>query len=1093
MQSDRKYQLPVSNIAYHVYSPEEDIIRSKSISQEAFRRTMDNYQEYEHLADLFQVELAKRDQETQERKGRSLKTPKKSSKKPQQSRNQEPAQPSQPERQSLRRLRNSSANASNNSIAEENNSKDITIDKVSTGEKSGSLKRSRQNSDVSTSDISGNGDDEAKFHQTPSKSTSIRQRSVDMQTNERSLSNSPVLPLTPSPRLTPSDSTNMNKMITESSMNHSIESLAQSKIESSDSPRTNLGHVSTTFPSHTTSRRNKRKQAIPVHPSVVDRIPGITLRIQRENMGDQLQVEILKNLDDYSTRQDNQSPTLKLQALQDLRKVKESIESGRPGYAFFPASLLNRIEDSPDLTGSLSSVDSFALLEDSYDVRSLPLSWENFSTRECVMNKVIGKHDKDLDILEEVVQDVILRNHYNDHQQQQRSQSEKDSESNNPEVSNSQRRRSRISTSPSTAALASTPVLGSVSTMSLKSAGTSTSPITRSAPGRSTRSRKHISDQYGDNFGGDDELIAHEDIEFVLKQKRRRKLEERRKRQGSKGSSKGNEDDEDDDDDDDEDNEDGKDDEDIEMSHRKGTFGESKEMDDMQDMYSNKERDIYSTHSYSDRNQDSKNGDIPMTTSNKLQNKGQMQDYSNDVKGVLKRQPEDTVILAARTRGGPVQSRRQSDVYVYEGLTESSDSVSESEDDDDYKDRSYKSSYTSRKRSLPLDQATVANHPESNDTAESTRTPEQRIRAERKMANKKLTQIDSTATERGSESLEESRTLPAEPPRRHKKSWTRGRNTRKEDLVATTDDEDESSSFEDADGDKVMTLAKHIDREEARLANNDSHSSTHGKRGLVSTSSHMPTPTTYDQKVVEDDGDHLNNSSRRSTTAHESGGRTRARARSFSSTIDTDDKTKFYENALGVMKQKRREALAKKRATREAEEKERNEREQQEQREREFRDERERRELAVMQQQQEIAQKAESSNQPKSSKSLPGRVLRRTRMDPSSMEDVDPDCTSCRLELSADDKSLWKIALESKEIVLPKTWGAHAILCTACRLLYLDHHWRCTACFYVPVKDELPTSSCSRCKAGTWLKEAVKMPTSAGVDKRRRTKSDDSV
>ncbi len=91
---------------------------------------------------------------------------------------------------------------------------------------------------------------------------------------------------------------------------------------------------------------------------------------------------------------------------------------------------------------------------------------------------------------------------------------------------------------------------------------------------------------------------------------------------------------------------------------------------------------------------------------------------------------------------------------------------------------------------------------------------------------------------------------------------------------------------------------------------------------------------------------------------------------------------------------------------------------------------------------------------------------------------MDPDCTSCRMELKAADKDAWKVAQELGEIQLPKTWSIHAILCTTCRLQYLDHHSRCTACFYVPVKEEMAvsSSSCIRCKCGTWLTETVRLP-----------------
>ncbi|KAI7823808.1 hypothetical protein BC939DRAFT_450873 [Gamsiella multidivaricata] len=153
-----------------------------------------------------------------------------------------------------------------------------------------------------------------------------------------------------------------------------------------------------------------------------------------------------------------------------------------------------------------------------------------------------------------------------------------------------------------------------------------------------------------------------------------------------------------------------------------------------------------------------------------------------------------------------------------------------------------------------------------------------------------------------------------------------------------------------------------------------------------------------------------------------------------------------------------------------------------------------------------------TGNLPKSSKFLPGRVLRKARpraqdlqyvTDASNVglssgsvstadrghresmadddEMLDPDCTSCRLVLNGFDKLLWKQARQAGEVNLnPKRWGKTAILCIACRMQYQRHHLRCTQCFYVPVIAEemlgrpgAPKAggTCSRCRAGTWLQE----------------------
>ncbi|KAG0246685.1 hypothetical protein BGX31_010554 [Mortierella sp. GBA43] len=132
------------------------------------------------------------------------------------------------------------------------------------------------------------------------------------------------------------------------------------------------------------------------------------------------------------------------------------------------------------------------------------------------------------------------------------------------------------------------------------------------------------------------------------------------------------------------------------------------------------------------------------------------------------------------------------------------------------------------------------------------------------------------------------------------------------------------------------------------------------------------------------------------------------------------------------------------------------------------------------------------ANLPKSSKFLPGRVLRKGRIkdsdDPSEnatsgedLEMYDPDCTSCRLVLNAFDKVKWKQVQQAGDVQLnPKRWGKTAILCVACCSQFQKHHLRCTQCFYVPVipedvagKTGAPKAggTCVRCKAGTWLRE----------------------
>ncbi|KAG0300583.1 hypothetical protein BGZ98_009067 [Dissophora globulifera] len=1096
MQSDHAYRLPISNIAYHVYNPEDDLNRAKVVSKHAFQRTMDNYHEHEQLADLFQVELDKRERLVQERKEREklLKARKqRSTKRSLQGRSQDRSHPQQPERHSLRyHVRSSSGN---------DGPKDVLVQKSSDG----NSKRIRRNSDVSNSDISG--DDDARIPLAGPKSIHYPSGSSSSQpphssnppahSNDRSLSSSPALPLTPSPRLASSDARDQNRNDSGTGLE------AQSP---NQQPSTILFQ-----PGHMITGRRKRKQAIPVHPSVVERIPGITLRIQREQQGNQLQVEILKNLDDYKDQPgENHSSASMLQATQDMRKVNDSIESGRPGYAFFPTPSsisVQRGRSSPDslmdqrsfatshpwntsISSSLTtlasltwtssngdSVESIASMAELFQGRSQPLSWENFSTRECVVNKVVGKYDDELDILEEVVQDAIARQHYTQQQQQQQHHDREQEYS--PAPTTSQRRPSGASTgSGTTAAAAATAAFAGHRVP--KSSGKAS--IKRSFPIRSTRSRTHVSD--GNGHRGEAELVTHEDLDLVLKRKRRKKLEGRR-RLGSKTSSKDGDDDDDDDEsrtqaDDDDDNHD------VELG---GDPDEHRDEDAVMRARS--------------RGNSRPGRQVSPTES----------DAASERSQISEARPKTSI----RSRGAPAHYREES--------TPVSSESDDAEEDEDYHDSSHKAlaGIVGKKRTLlgSKAQASSGQKPTSDTRANILHA------AKVLGASGKETATASLQERRASQNQQQRMptTIPVSVPivsgdgvRRNKKQWSRGRNTRKEDeVIDTTSEESSGSGTEEEDRDGQTALAKHFPSNRSFMAENlttKSHESAavarlagNGRSAALSLTSIPASPRNENKRSSTMNSslttplsasrlevDMVDGSN--GAISQKSGGRMRARARSFSNTIVVTEKNNFFESAMDVIDQKRRETLAKKRAARmEADERERQE---QEQRKEEERQEKELQESAIRAQQQGKAQKIEASNLPKSSKSLPGRVLRRNRADTLTVED--PDCTSCRLELSPEDKTLWKAAQESGGIQLPKTWGTHATLCTTCRQQYLDHHWRCTACFYVPVKEEMATSgaSCSRCKAGTWLMEAARPAQSqtgftGQKNGRRKTASDISV
>ncbi|KAF9296918.1 hypothetical protein BGZ74_010097 [Mortierella antarctica] len=841
MQSNYIYQLPISNIAYHVCNHEEDLDTTQEISRRAFQRTMDSYHEHEQLADVFQVELDKQQQLTRERKERE--------------------------------------------------------------------KMLKQN-----------------------KHKSKRQNR----------SHTPAYPLTPSPRLTPSSHPSNDLDASGSAQPDSTSSTPSKDTPSISTHTPTLPNLSSTG-----GTRKKRKQAIPVRSSVIDRIPGITLRIQPDRQGEQLQVEILKNLEDYPRRSSEISgepnATPQAQAMQDMAKIKESIESGRPGYAMFPPGHFGSSHPYPESLAHayrdldlqarrssefsegrvtkenssaslewMSSMESLMAHHEMLESRAQPLSWETFSTRECVVNKVIGKHDHDLELLEEVVQDAVARQHYNNSTSPS---NDRDSEPANSPTTNPQRKSS-----------------SSMHTRTSKPpTGPAPSAPSKSRAIRTTRSRVHGTEKAGKDDGP--QLVeAHEDIELILKEKRRKKRQER-ERLSSRASSTAT-------------HIEGDDDDEHDSQTRESSMDKSADHD-MDGQHSDEDED---------------DGDVRMVSYGKQTSRRRGWDENDSISEVSLEAPRNKSSKRPRSEDS---SRASTE------MDESSDGDNDAEDDPDYKNRNIKSTAIT-----PRSQAMRPPHKPHEDGTKANRVP--------------------------------------------------------------------------------------------TGASDPNTTSRSRKSSISSTPPLTPTKPT-----------------------HEPSNKTRARAKSFSSTIVATEQSNFFESALASIALKRKETLAKRKAEelkRETDAKAEELKREMEAKAQELKRETEantQRQLKELQ-----AQKIEASNLPKSSKSLPGRVLRRTRLADSTDTAVDPDCTSCRLELSPSDKIAWKSATEDGEIKLPKTWGSHAILCTACRLQYLDHHTRCTACFYVPVKEEMDTggSSCSRCKFGTWLNESAHIGASSA--RHRKNTSD---
>ncbi|KAG0014681.1 hypothetical protein BGZ82_001688, partial [Podila clonocystis] len=420
MQSSYIYQLPISNITYHVCNREEDLDTTQEISRRAFQRTMDSYHEHEQLADVFQVELDKQQQITRERKEREkmLKQNKHKSKRQNRSQSQQPHP--HPLHPSYRHQHLYSALFPSSSTHLPSHEHLPPNDQ----------KRPRRLSDISNNGYGSNATRMPKAHDDDLTRSSPNDPSRSF---DRSQSSTPAYPLTPSPRLTPSSHQSNDLDASGSAQQNST-----SSTPSKDTPSISTNTPTLPNLSLTGGTRKKRKQAIPIRSSVIDRIPGITLRIQPDRQGEQLQVEILKNLEDYPRRSSEEIAGEPIdipqaQAKQDMAKVKESIESGRPGYAMFPPGHFGSSHPYPESLphayldldlqarrGSefsegrvtkenssaslewMSSMESLMAHHEMLESRAQPLSWETFSTRECVVNKVIGKHDQDLELLEEV-------------------------------------------------------------------------------------------------------------------------------------------------------------------------------------------------------------------------------------------------------------------------------------------------------------------------------------------------------------------------------------------------------------------------------------------------------------------------------------------------------------------------------------------------------------------------------------------------------------------------------------------------------------------------------------------------------------------
>ncbi|KAI1318378.1 hypothetical protein EDD11_006716 [Mortierella claussenii] len=1141
------YHLPVSNVPYHVYAEDRYSSETDAVEQRAFQRIMDSYEEYERLADVFQVELDRRQELVNERREREKLQ-------------REERQRQLKEEKRIKKMGKSRAAAE---LAAQAQAELVMPSRSRTSPHPYHPYRSSSQYTAAPAAAGASHPDSVGYKHSShgrghdpdyssgyrygygSSSSGYGQRSVfsspsDPHSNlnldhppqlirgsahavERSLTNSPVLPLTPSPRLRATDSgLGMDTLVSTAATTGSASSSA------SATPFSLFGSSSSTFATSHCSEtqqqqchplipsirmRKKRKQAVPVHPSVVDRIPGITLRIQPD-AEQYLQVEILKNVEDYRTMKDvptassmeaapdtraqhdkgdeesggnidsNDQDAQKQQhqEKQDLDKIRESIESGWPGYAFFPSSSADAVQSmfAPESTLPLETTEAIgmydlkselrhqrqhyrhsstassssrsldfldptgarlsnaaAAVDDQYRSRSiststnslpwaamslhsttqhwsmedataaistLPLSWDNFSSRDCQVNKVIGHRDREFELLEEVVQEAVARQHATAHQ----SPEELETSVADKAVSHHHHRRAAQSSQDreSSAANGSTKS-GRIRGASLTSSKNYNDPTTSASSKTTAATSTSSSRQQGVRAtrGGATELVqGYDDIERILKEKRQRKREEKQRRENI----------------------------DRMTSEPVTESGHESDRDQDEERQGVKNQSVDGDGDYSMRDDDGDNDD------SEHEEKGSCMlesEESAQRKRFSQRHKKSLVIsAAAHSPPSPPRSRQVTPCK--------NDSTATSR-------RSSFSFSTAHIQPVPYTSAAgtgAAHGPDVSSTPPATPTrvlpPPPLFTAHdrhtaavataaalsgAKMRRRSRSISNSAISEEGKTAPEEEMSLQSskgknqnhffdfqleliaakEKEKREKKRKASAAAAAAAAAVATQEEKEEAFK---------MTRERQDEEEQGYYHDGDGH-----------------TMTSMDPHELERELDHLS-----------------------SSTQDP----KLSSN----------------------------------------------------------------SNLPASSKYLPGRVLRKARtktQDPlyvtdsqvsssgpgsgagqhesksvegerraaeGSEEVLDPDCTSCRLAVSELDRALWKQARQAGEIQLnPKRWGKSTILCNRCRTEYQKHHLRCTQCFYVPavVEGEKEAmlgrpglsrpkagGTCTRCKAGTWFQEA---------------------
>ncbi|KAG0231605.1 hypothetical protein BGW42_008756 [Actinomortierella wolfii] len=1051
MQSERVYELPVSNIAYHVYLAEEDAAHLHHVSQQAFRRTLDTYSEYEALAERFQVELERREAILKEQR----------------------------EQEKLRRQQERSKHSSSS-----HNHHHHSHQRLRARNSHEHLGAGHYPFSTSASSTGRGRGRSAQLAAISAEAAAAAEAALS-QPSDRSFSASPALPQSPSPRLVPMNASDgavagIHQHRHQQQQQDDVGGVGKETTGFSDS---NGGHELSSHPlngSLVSARtlRKKRKQTIPVSQLIVSRIPGITLRLQAEKQGDALQVEIVKNVEDYN----HHSASIDVGRLPLAAEESKASLTGILAESMSPPSASadihqqrteNTIIGDGSTSGGSDGVDNedVAMADSQVEMSS----YKSTSAKEGPME--VDSTEQDLQKVRESIESGRRRAYSF---LQEAVEAYQDPDEDQDDISTiAQHRRGH----------------GFRAGISSRARGRSHSASPVSLP--SSRGTMPLADPYStllpsaagsylplswENFSARDCVVNKvigkhdkdlDELEEVVQeaitrqqQYQQQLLEEQRSHSGGSETPQ------------------------QQSEQTSGTHGSRHS----------------SPHHYPSKREKHEHHNVPSTITTRSHGAATMRhrrtpsnQNGRNVTPPAHDSELPTNTSATRSTGTPRSSRhRQGETGTIstrrggnhdsllhyddierilqekrrkkriEKMRQSSKASSGNGDEDEdegvggMRQMSVESDSTAATKE-DTTTAMAVDEPLANDSPNVSSGRAKGARSKRSMSFSGASSSRQDGESKAEPSYKRERRNSSAIHMRTDHATTRtGRSGQPSDRTEPSTASNSSSSEAE---DETDLDYKHKGRQLNNIQPRAGPSSSEGLTQRPIT----PTTETLTRRRVR------TNATLPMLELASAGGDGNARK------VEAN----FFDAALEMISRKRRDVLAKRRAAKLAEEAEAEAALQAAKTELEEKmqaAEAEKQRVADQEKRLEElrAQKIESSNLPKSSKILPGRVRRRP---PRGVDDAGylPDaCTSCQLSLTELDKTSWKEAQEAKSIQLPKTWGAHAVLCSACRLQYSIHHTRCTQCFYVPVQEELSASPrCLRCRSGTWLKELL-VPSAPG-------------